>query len=1526
LILAVNVGTDPPDIVKPHPCAVLQCWIDPSKYSRVKAKELIGERLEAQYAKWQLARKAGPGGLKYRRALDPTVEDVRNLCLRLRSQARGERILLHYNGHGVPRPSDHGEIWVFDKNHTEYIPLPVADLKLWMGSPAIVVLDCSAAGILVPHFTAQPGGDDTSTGGNSVSSMNSGANGNGNRASSPISVPLGGLFPLGAPRTSPPTAKLHATSFTDDMDEQASQWVRDTIVLCPCSENEWLPMHPDYPADIFTSCLTTPIPMALRWFIHRNPASMSGLNPETADSIPGVANDRKTPLGELNWIFTTVTDSIAWNILPKPLFARLFRQDLLVASLFRNFLLADRILRSMGCTPVSFPPLPRGAADHPLWQAWDLACETVLFQLMQDGILGNHVLTTKTQSRRSGSDSYHDHDTADVSSTSGDDAAANTTPTPVAVASSISSPFFSEQLAAFEVWLEFAEIHVLRLSTGGPAALDPPEHLPVVLQVLLSQVHRIRALTLLRRFLVLGPWAVNLSLRLGIFPYVMKLLQSPEYKSLLVCIWASILAFDPSCRVDLLKDGALHHFVQHFMWGLGSAALPAEEAAKERTLAAFILSIACHDFPGGQSECARLSLLSHCTSLLSSYEQGERTQDRATEVHMPPHFRLWVCICLANLVKDNAPIQTEAYNADVHHRLAVRMQDRNADVRAAVCYAVGSMIGGYKGTASRVPSAQDLSVQLQQQGYLGFQPTQGGITPPRLGLGGTVHSVPSLGSSGRSTFSSMGLSNVQFVPQQLDALRSLPGIQPMTILQNQSMAVQGGALWNQPQNLQPEPGQSAMGHQMVGSRSSGMLASRDPLITQPRQPSLGNLPSFHQQSPFPSSKPTVFEDRHRLDLDLLSLETILLGVKDGSVIVRYEATIALGGLVAKYLDAFVSVAEEFSVSKTASLEVDAPRVRLPLPRGLQHEDLERFRPAWFWLRSLQRDDPFPSISKAANAVVSVVHETLLRYKAEVARHSAGSNGASQLSGIDEDTSVSPGASETLPLSPSGFKFVKTDLRRVSSEVSYKKGRMVSMEDNAETNHAGRIAGSTKVDEVSSYSFPKSQFFGFKKDAFDPNFKSLDDDDRQELDPLSPEGAARQYQYRRNYLAREQGDELFKRYACLAPKPPKPAKKSIQMILEEEEVDESALRAADEHASARKFELEFKEDILCRNDGVKMTSLVDFHPYENYLMACGDTGIISMWNTQSGKRRTMFSNGNPKRSRMTSSCWINAESASHFMVGCDDGTVRVWGDLLESCGECPSTHPKLLASFRASTMEADNWGSGLVSEWQNYSGTLIAGGNSKFIRCWDLEAEKVVNKLATNSDAYVTTLTTAWDNDKVGSGSDSQAMLGIGKHVVVAGLSNGLLKLFDIRTNGGSQHSEATLSEHKSWVVTTAFTCYAGRYELISGTLSGEIKAWDLRMSSSIRTVEVQRSTMTALAVHPRIPIAATGSEAQFIKIVALDGDTMQLLRYHEKLANHRIGPVSCVAFHPFKPLLAAGATDSYIGIYSTRRYAQETIK
>ena len=42
---------------------------------------------------------------------------------------------------------------------------------------------------------------------------------------------------------------------------------KNTILLAACGNNELLPQNPELPADLFTSCLTTPIRMALRWLV-----------------------------------------------------------------------------------------------------------------------------------------------------------------------------------------------------------------------------------------------------------------------------------------------------------------------------------------------------------------------------------------------------------------------------------------------------------------------------------------------------------------------------------------------------------------------------------------------------------------------------------------------------------------------------------------------------------------------------------------------------------------------------------------------------------------------------------------------------------------------------------------------------------------------------------------------------------------------------------------------------------------------------------------------------------------------------------------------------------------------------------------------------------------------------------------------------------------------------------------------------------------------------------------------------------
>ena len=110
-----------------------------------KALELICAELQKQYERWQPR-------ARYRNCSDPTPEDVKKLCVSLRKNAKEERVLFHYNGHGAPKPTVIGEIWIFNKELTQYIPLSLYEVQIWMGTPSFYVWDCSNAGIIIQNF------------------------------------------------------------------------------------------------------------------------------------------------------------------------------------------------------------------------------------------------------------------------------------------------------------------------------------------------------------------------------------------------------------------------------------------------------------------------------------------------------------------------------------------------------------------------------------------------------------------------------------------------------------------------------------------------------------------------------------------------------------------------------------------------------------------------------------------------------------------------------------------------------------------------------------------------------------------------------------------------------------------------------------------------------------------------------------------------------------------------------------------------------------------------------------------------------------------------------------------------------------------------------------------------------------------------------------------------------------------------------------------------------------------------------
>ena len=572
LAVCLNIGVEPPDQLRTSPGARLEAWQDPSIPPVAKALENIGKSLQAQYETLAIR-------TRYKQYLDPSVEETKRFCISLRRSAKDERVLLHYNGHGVPKPTASGEIWVFNKKYTQYIPVSLFDLQHWLQAPTIFVWDCSEAGNILNNYHR--------------------------------------------------FVEKHEQEEEESAQRDpnyAKAAFRPYIHLAACSVKENLPTNPLLPADLFTCCLTTPIEMALWFFVLQNPLTTK-LKPERARKLPGRLQERRTPLGELNWIFTAITDTIAWTTLPREQFRKYFRQDLMVAALFRNFLLAQRIMPTYNCHPQSYPELP-DTSKHPLWDSWDLSVDMALSQLPM------------LEKKEAGEAEYE----------------------------YVNSTFFTEQLTAFEIYL----------TRGDALARKVPEQLPVVLQVLLSQQHRVRALVLLGRFLDLGPWAVQLALSIGIFPYVLKLLQSAanELKPIMVFIWTRVLAVDISCQQDLIKDSGYNYFASIMK---PQEELPVVDVNEHKAMCAFILAMLCKGYKPGQIVCNSTDIMTYCLQLLN-YKDN-------------PLLRQWSALCISQLWQDLPEGKWRGIRENAHVKLAALIRDQCVEVRAAMAHAMTTFLG-----------------------------------------------------------------------------------------------------------------------------------------------------------------------------------------------------------------------------------------------------------------------------------------------------------------------------------------------------------------------------------------------------------------------------------------------------------------------------------------------------------------------------------------------------------------------------------------------------------------------------------------------------------------------------------------------------------------------------------------------------------------------------------------------------------------------------------------------------------------
>ncbi|RZF33857.1 hypothetical protein LSTR_LSTR008980 [Laodelphax striatellus] len=256
---------------------------------------------------------------------------------------------------------------------------------------------------------------------------------------------------------------------------------------------------------------------------------------------------------------------------------------------------------------------------------------------------------------------------------------------------------------------------------------------------------------------------------------------------------------------------------------------------------------------------------------------------------------------------------------------------------------------------------------------------------------------------------------------------------------------------------------------------------------------------------------------------------------------------------------------------------------------------------------------------------------------------------------------------------------------------------------------------------------------------------------------------------------------------------------------------------------------------------------------------------SAWDYQSNTRVCSWRvAGGGGRPRVTALDFVNAHDTHLVAAGSDDGAVRLWGGV-----------------------GAASQGPHLVTAWlalpANGEGAVASGAGAA--------------------------------KHQFAIGSQDAG----GRQLLAAGYGDGSVRLFDRRLPP-NEACVKTYREHSSWVVDVDLrTDNSGMPRLLSGCVAGDVRSFDTRHNSS----ELMHKTvhrMTAMATHRSADIFACVSANQLINIVDRNcssaADRVTVIKYHEWFMTARFGPVSCLAFHPLRALLAAGSVDSTLVVYA----------
>lgn len=362
-------------------------------------------------------------------------------------------------------------------------------------------------------------------------------------------------------------------------------------------------------------------------------------------------------------------------------------------------------------------------------------------------------------------------------------------------------------------------------------------------------------------------------------------------------------------------------------------------------------------------------------------------------------------------------------------------------------------------------------------------------------------------------------------------------------------------------------------------------------------------------------------------------------------------------------------------------------------------------------------------------------------------------------------------------------------------------------------------------------------------------------------------------------------------------------------------------AAAESFAAEKKPKKFSSQIAMFDNTCRWSSLLLFDAKEPCLYVADSKEFISTWDLPSGLRTNQFQT--PTGGRVTTLLSLNQFIPGTLLAGTDDGVVSVFQNAHSA------SEQQLQTAWTAvpDLISMGARGPGLVCDWQQEEGILLASGSVNKVKVWDVVKQMCVHDMPTNTDYPVTCMASTQP-----------------RNCLWAGCGDGVIRIFDCR-QPDQLSALPTLHGHSGPVVCIHFPLSNQNLAISGARPAGSHDAslacfWDLRqlsepvspivylahtigpyVSGGGQVSQFQASgsgSLTAMSSHNYASVLACGFQEQMIKIFDHQGKELNRIKYHEGYVGQRIGPVSCLAFHPCLPYLAVGAEDSYIALFKRK--------